>query len=289
MTAPSLIQPNLAPSVAQLSCVDNALGLQQGDRIEISRLLRATVLNDATGAPPCTPLPLLSTCPLVPGVQFNSPEEAAAAIDLPWRCALRAVHLLGHRVAKTAVSSEIDLQGVFHPLWRQTLTLSFTSELVARVTRAATPQSAWLAGLCFGLARLSLAFRLTKSTAEVHVSDSIRTNVAAIDTIAKHFDIDKLLPPISREASPPSLSEDKPIDRPWNVAATATQVLSSRESGWLIVPTDQLRPAKLSPAVTPALAQRLNELERQTILTCNALWRCPLGAAPESADDDESE
>ncbi|GAB5404740.1 MAG: hypothetical protein Aurels2KO_29710 [Aureliella sp.] len=183
---------------------------------------------------------------------------------------MSAIHVLGHRVAKTAVSTDIDLHGVFHPLWRQTLTLSFASELAARVTGAALPESAWLSGLTMGLAGLNSAIRLAKSGSTFMEGQRLMTSVSDLEASTKHFDLDGFLPPA---ATATLLSRAK---RPWNVATTAACLLKKTVSNWQIDAPRNIRPVKMSPAVVSAMETRIAALEQQTVETCNALWRCPM-------------
>lgn len=261
--------------LAEPSYIQDSLGLLKSDHAEISSLLRSALDEDTIGLSinVKAPLALLNACPLMTGVRLRSAEQASAVLDLSWLSALRAVHILGHRVAKTAVSCDLDLHGVFHPLWRQTLTLSFASELLARVSRKASPQSAWLAGLTIGLAGLNLSIRFTESGQKIESGQPIQLTMPGIDGISQHFGFQDLLP------TPESKQLGKESSATWNVAATAANLLQENAADtWVLRQPSSLQTVALSPVVQSEVRLRLLEVEKQSVATSNALWQCPLRA-----------
>lgn len=257
--------------------IDNLLGMSPSEFSDLSSRLESSFAGSKAllGPTQMPPLGLINACPLYSGDTINSEAAALAVFEQSWLSALSAMHIIGHRFAKAAVDSEIDLHRVFHPLWRQTTNLAFAAELLARVTRLSESRASWLAGLCCGVACLSSAIQSAKPDSTSPAGAFPPTTLLDIDRLTRELQIDSLIP-VSATNKAQAQQE-----RVWRIATTAAALLQEAgdEDEWMLIVPREIETIYLPKHIRGLIRDRLSGISAESQRMNSLLWRSPLKPA----------
>lgn len=221
------------------------------------------------------PLTPLASCPPLKGC-----DQVLAVAGPHWPGGLSSLHRLAHCAwaqTENCQADDPDSYGPadFLPLWRQTLLLSFTSELLARAMapsqsgQAHLANQAWLCGLLTGICGILVAF---PTQGDSHRPGSKRSRSGRLRVTVRDLAILTEAFQLGSAFDLPGTTS--PNTGPWNICSAATRLLCELNvaDDWLVQMMSYIPAADWNPGLRPALQRRLAEIEHKCVALNSAIW-----------------